>query len=82
MGNYITVIHVKDIRHLHNIDIKLSKDERQHLLITGKNGSGKTSLLDAIARYLESIIKVDSNSSLRGLDKCIKQDENNLKYQI
>lgn len=82
MGNYITDIHVKDLRHLHNIDIRLSKDERRHLLITGKNGSGKTTLLEAIARYLESIIKVDYNSTLKGLDKSIKQDENNLQYQI
>ena len=55
MGNFITDIHVKELRHLHNIDINLSKDSRCHLLITGKNGSGKTSLLDAIAKYLETI---------------------------
>lgn len=80
MGNYITDIHVKDLRNLHNVDIKLSKDDRCHLLITGKNGSGKTSLLDAIAKYLETILKVDYNQSLEGLEKSIRTDENNLEY--
>jgi len=82
MGNFITDIHVKELRHLHNIDIKLSKESRCHLLITGKNGSGKTSLLDAIAKYLETIFNVDYNQSLEGLEKNIKQDENNLEYCI
>ena len=81
MSNYITAIHVKELRHLHNIDIKLSKDTRCHLLITGKNGSGKTSLLDAIAKYLEAILNVGTDYTLRGLEKLIKQDENNLENQ-
>ncbi|MDR1194125.1 MAG: AAA family ATPase [Peptococcaceae bacterium] len=45
---FITNIHIGKIRHLDNIDIKLSDSEREHLILTGKNGSGKTSLLDAI----------------------------------
>lgn len=80
MGNYITAIHVKDLRHLHGIDIQLSDKERRHLLITGRNGSGKTTLLDAIARYLETIITVDSNSTQKALEKAYKQDEKNLKH--
>ena len=80
MSNYITVIHVKDLRHLHGIDIHLSDKERRHLLITGKNGSGKTTLLDAIARYLETIITVDSISTQRALENNYKHDEKNLKY--
>ena len=80
MSNFITAIHVKDLRHLHGIDIQLSDKERRHLMITGKNGTGKTTLLDAIARYLETVITVDSNNTQKGLVKLIRMDENNLKY--
>ena len=54
MDCYITGIHINKLRHLNNIDISLSEDKKQHLLITGKNGSGKTSLLDALFLQLQS----------------------------
>ena len=45
---FITKIHIGKVRHLTNVDIVLSDTERKHLILTGKNGSGKTSLLEAI----------------------------------
>jgi len=45
---FITKIHVEKVRHLRDIDIILSDTERKHLILTGKNGSGKTSLLEAM----------------------------------
>jgi predicted ATPase len=45
---FITNIHIGKVRHLANIDIALSDDARRHLILTGKNGSGKTSLLQAM----------------------------------
>ncbi|MDR1083858.1 MAG: AAA family ATPase [Deltaproteobacteria bacterium] len=33
---------------MENVDIALSDNERKHLILTGKNGSGKTSLLEAM----------------------------------
>lgn len=45
---FITSIHVEKVRNLENFDIPLSEEKRQHLIITGKNGSGKTSLLNLI----------------------------------
>jgi len=45
---YITKIQIDKVRHLANIDIELSDKERKHLILTGKNGSGKTSLLQAM----------------------------------
>jgi predicted ATPase len=45
---FVTNIHIGKLRHLEDIRIKLSDSERKHLILTGKNGSGKTSLLEAI----------------------------------
>jgi len=49
---FLSKIHIEKVRHLKNIDIELANDERKHLILTGKNGSGKTSLLNALAQYL------------------------------
>jgi len=45
---FITNIHIGKVRNLENIDINLSDAGRMHLILTGKNGSGKTSLLEAM----------------------------------
>ena len=44
--------------HLHDFNIPCGQAGSPHLLITGKNGSGKTVLLNAIASYL-NLIKED-----------------------
>lgn len=53
--NYITRIFVEKSRNVENFEIKLSETSRQHLIFTGKNGSGKTSLLLEINKYLSKI---------------------------
>ena len=40
MEHFISKIQIKKLRHLENIDIILSDNQRKHLLLTGKNGSG------------------------------------------
>ena len=45
---FITNIHIDKVRHLENFDIELSQTDKKHLILTGKNGSGKTSLLESI----------------------------------
>ncbi|MCD7746003.1 MAG: AAA family ATPase [Lachnospiraceae bacterium] len=55
MEHYITEIKIEELRHLSNLVIHLDADKRQHLMITGKNGSGKTSLLEAVSKYLSAI---------------------------
>lgn len=52
---FVSSVKINKVRHLSNVVIDLSKKEKKHLIITGKNGSGKTSLLDAIAVFLDSI---------------------------
>ena len=55
MEHYITQINIDKLRHLSNIVISLNAEKRQHLIITGKNGSGKTSVLTALQKYLRAI---------------------------
>ena len=55
MEHYITQINIEKLRHLSNIAISLNSEQRQHLIVTGKNGSGKTSLLIALKKYLQAI---------------------------
>ena len=50
--NFITKIVVDNSRNVENLEIQLSDDHRQHLILTGKNGSGKTSLLLELNKYL------------------------------
>lgn len=52
---FISNIHVNTVRNLVDLDIPLSSDERKHLIITGKNGSGKTSLLLAVKQFLDNV---------------------------
>lgn len=52
---FLTEIEIKKVRHLKNITIPLSKEKRKHLILTGKNGSGKTSVLEALAAYLRNM---------------------------
>ncbi|MCP5046807.1 MAG: AAA family ATPase [bacterium] len=49
---FITELNIKKVRHLKDIIIPLSQDKRKHLILTGKNGSGKTSVLMGIANRL------------------------------
>ena len=52
---FISEIDIEKLFHLSDIKIKLDSNKRQHLLLTGKNGSGKTSLLLEIEKFLRAI---------------------------
>lgn len=56
---YISELKIKKVRHLNNITIPLSKNELKHLIITGRNGSGKTSVLEAIVQLFQSITSIN-----------------------
>ncbi len=55
MEHFITKISIQKLRHLENIGIDVSRDARKHLLLTGKNGTGKTTLLEAMEKTLAAI---------------------------
>ena len=62
---FISEINIEKLYHLSNITIELDTTKRQHLLLTGKNGSGKTSLLLRLVRYLK-VLKDGYLMSLTG----------------
>ena len=59
MNIYITEIKINNLYHLQNLSIQIADEHSPHLILTGKNGSGKTVLLNAIAEFLDKV-KVDS----------------------
>lgn len=48
MEHFITEIQIRQLLHLSNLKISLSPHGRQNLILTGKNGSGRTTLLFAL----------------------------------
>lgn len=56
---FLTELNIVNVRHLHNIKIPLSRTRRKHLILTGKNGSGKTSVLAAMVTFLKYMISDD-----------------------
>lgn len=77
MEPYITNIHVNELFHLKDFDIKIADANHPHLMITGKNGSGKTVLLNALVDFLNKI-KDDKILSCLSYDDTIKSYENQL----
>ncbi len=57
---FITKVNINELRHLKNIEITLSETERLPLILTGKNGSGKTSVLDALKHALQHPNNIDN----------------------
>ena len=52
---YVKKIKVNNLFHLHNFDIELGSEDTPHLILTGRNGSGKTVLLNAISDFLDKV---------------------------
>lgn len=50
---FLTGINIKKVRHLSDISIPLSDEKRKHLILTGKNGSGKTSVMEALVSHIK-----------------------------
>ncbi len=73
---FVSDIKIEHVRHLKNIDISLSKDEAKHLIFTGKNGSGKTSVLEAVASYLNTVATSDK---LNRTERRLQYQKNELK---
>ena len=77
---YIQTVHIQKVRHLENLDIMITPNpkEMRHLILTGKNGSGKTSLLEAMRTYLNS---ATTTKDPYDAEKSLNTEYQNLKYQ-
>lgn len=60
MNRYISDIQINNLYHLKDLTIRIKDENAPHLILTGKNGSGKTVLLNAIVEFLDKI-KNDNN---------------------
>lgn len=69
---FISEIDIEKLYHLSDIKIKLDSNKRQHLLLTGKNGSGKTSLLE-IEKFLKAINDTELKAVLKLYPQLIKE---------
>jgi predicted ATP-dependent endonuclease of OLD family len=58
---FITKIDIKKVRHLVDVNIDICDTERKHLILTGKNGSGKTSVLNAVSDLIINLQLEDVN---------------------
>ena len=69
---FIKNIHINKLFHLENFDIPIADAKYPHLIITGKNGSGKTVLLNAIADFF-TIVKNKKNLSFLSYSEKLKE---------
>ena len=71
MLHYIQKIRIDNLVHLKNLVISIPHSEFPHLIITGKNGSGKTVLLQTLAELLQLVIsdKDDQGSNMNYYSK-------------
>lgn len=49
---YITEVEIESVRHLKGVQIPVAEDDMKHIIFTGRNGCGKTSVMDAMAGFL------------------------------
>lgn len=78
MNYFIKQIHINQLFHLNDIDIPIADEKSPHLLITGKNGSGKTVLMNAISDFFD-IIKNDTSLQFMRYEKILDNYNNQLQ---
>lgn len=87
-ATFMTALHICHVRHLRDVRISLSQEQPKVLILTGKNGSGKTSVLDALEKFLEYIVspnfstKEQCLASVANYEKRISQHGKNESEKI
>ena len=79
-NHFITKIYIEKLINLKNLSIELSTKKCQHLLLTGRNGSGKTSLLNALKKTL-SAININRWKSYKQYEKSSTPTSRNRYYE-
>jgi predicted ATP-binding protein involved in virulence len=78
MSVFLTKIQIQKVFHLKDISIELNPNKKRHLILTGKNGSGKTSLLDSIVDSLQVIKGNNTGTGLRQHGNAVNLEFNNI----
>lgn len=92
---FVTKLRINKVRHLEKLEIPLSDTERKHLILTGKNGSGKTSVMNALSeminyfvdeqtgieRMYEAYLRSEASVQLALTKREIKVEEQNDLFQ-
>lgn len=81
---FIKSLEIRKVRHLSNIIIPVSDGKLKHLILTGKNGSGKTSVVEALAGYLDNMLNDEGfadreqwlNAARKQLDIAVRAQKN------
>lgn len=63
---YITKLILENVRNLNYTEIPLANDEKKHLIFTGKNGSGKTTVLEGLSWYLDALTNMNAEDIKNG----------------
>ena len=74
---YLKRIHINKVRHLEGVNIDISSESKKNLVLTGKNGSGKTSVLEAIANQLDYLSRKGDFESIEERISIYTNDVNN-----
>lgn len=80
MNYFIKNIHVNNLFHLNDFDIPIADEKYPHLIITGKNGSGKTVILNAVSDFL-NIIKNDKSANFLTYKNSLHNWDDRLKNE-
>lgn len=75
---YISGIKINQLYHLNNLQIEIADENSPCLILTGKNGSGKTVLLNAVADFLDKI-RSDTHLNFLQYRKWLSNYENKLE---
>lgn len=82
MDIFIKNIDIRHVRHLKDVNIPVTDDSRlRHLILTGRNGSGKTSLLEAIAGFLDRLTAINNVEDARLARKMIEANQRHQKTE-
>ena len=79
---YINHIYISEVRNIHNIELTLHK---RHVVFTGRNGSGKTSIIEAIRGQLLRLSAGNTtsiDSDLQGVTLQFVEGEEELRKNV
>ncbi len=81
---FVTEIDIKELRHLKNLNIKINKEKARHLLLTGSNGSGKTTILHECKNFLERLLDMPINElfTFKNKQELFEPDTYKLRLKI